>query len=281
MAPNPIEDAMSKADKNNDGTISRDEFTDAMNGLFIALDKNGDGVLDKDEMAALRPGGGQPGIVPAALMKQRDTNGDGKLTLEESGMQENRFKALDTNGDGFVTLDELQAGMNMLRGAAGRRGGGPAGPADVGIPDPNGNPPAGGAPANAPAAGAPANAPAAGAPGAAPAAGAPGNAPAGAAPANAPAAGAAGQQLSPAQRAQRFMDRWDTNKDGKITKDEFKGAPAVFQAMDLNGDGVLTLDEIEKGQATAGGRGGQGAGAGAGAGAGNGARVGGRLRNGQ
>ncbi len=39
----------------------------------------------------------------------------------------------------------------------------------------------------------------------------------------------------------------DSNKDGKITKDEFdKHHDAMFKKMDANSDGVIDKDEIEK-----------------------------------
>lgn len=43
-----------------------------------------------------------------------------------------------------------------------------------------------------------------------------------------------------------ILNREDANKDGKVTKDEFKGPPQLFQRWDLNKDGVLTQEEYEK-----------------------------------
>jgi hypothetical protein len=37
---------------------------------------------------------------------------------------------------------------------------------------------------------------------------------------------------------------FDTDKDGKLTSAEINGAPAVLKALDKNGDGQLTADEI-------------------------------------
>jgi Ca2+-binding EF-hand superfamily protein len=97
--------------------------------------------------------------------------------------------------------------------------------------------------------------------------------------ANAPAASAAGgdEKITLAQFQQRQVDRimrYDTNHDGKVTKDEFvaamkeriaerqaqnggddSGAPApdpqaiadrMFARMDTNGQGFITKDEVEK-----------------------------------
>ncbi|MCD6360951.1 MAG: EF-hand domain-containing protein [Armatimonadetes bacterium] len=50
-------------------------------------------------------------------------------------------------------------------------------------------------------------------------------------------------QMDPAQRWQRMLERQDTNKDGKISKDEFPGRDEVFDRIDANGDGFITEDE--------------------------------------
>jgi len=36
----------------------------------------------------------------------------------------------------------------------------------------------------------------------------------------------------------------DTNNDGKISRDEWKGNPKRFDRLDANGDGVITKEEI-------------------------------------
>ena len=47
---------------------------------------------------------------------------------------------------------------------------------------------------------------------------------------------------------------WDTNKDGKVTKEEYKGKTA-FETLDRNNDGVLTMDDL-RGPGEGGGPGG-------------------------
>lgn len=44
---------------------------------------------------------------------------------------------------------------------------------------------------------------------------------------------------------QFILSRQDTNKDGKISKDEFRGPPPLLQRLDRNRDGFLTQDEHE------------------------------------
>jgi len=58
-------------------------------------------------------------------------------------------------------------------------------------------------------------------------------------PATAPAA-----PTGEAPRYARFFDTYDANQDGKVTKDEYTGDPAVFDLVDGNKDGVVTFDEL-------------------------------------
>ncbi|RWA64579.1 EF-hand domain-containing protein [Mesorhizobium sp.] len=53
-------------------------------------------------------------------------------------------------------------------------------------------------------------------------------------------------QAQDAPRAQRFLQRVDTNGDGAITKDEIMAArERMFTRLDRNGDGVIDEKEIE------------------------------------
>ena len=52
----------------------------------------------------------------------------------------------------------------------------------------------------------------------------------------------AGGRGDPAQ----MFDRMDQNKDGKISKDEFRGPADQFTGADTNKDGFLSKDEFEK-----------------------------------
>ena len=55
---------------------------------------------------------------------QRDSDGDGKLSMDEVPPQmERRFDQLDTNGDGFLERDELSSLRSRGRGPGGRGGG--------------------------------------------------------------------------------------------------------------------------------------------------------------
>lgn len=62
-------------------------------------------------------------------------------------------------------------------------------------------------------------------------------------PMNPPAApGAPGTGEAP--RNSRFFDTYDANQDGKVTKDEYTGDPSVFDVVDGDKDGVVTLAEL-------------------------------------
>jgi EF hand len=45
---------------------------------------------------------------------------------------------------------------------------------------------------------------------------------------------------------ERRFQKLDTNNDGKITRDEWRGKPKAFDRLDLNHDGVITLDELQQ-----------------------------------
>jgi Ca2+-binding EF-hand superfamily protein len=67
---------------------------------------------------------------------------------------------------------------------------------------------------------------------------------------NAPKPGAKGSAVTPEVRAKAFT-RWDTQKDGFLTLDEYKAGlkgqdtlDARFTSFDKNGDGKLTREEF-------------------------------------
>jgi hypothetical protein len=46
---------------------------------------------------------------------------------------------------------------------------------------------------------------------------------------------------------EQFSQRHDTNLDGRVESDEFKGAPQFFRWLDKNNDGAVTAEEFQKG----------------------------------
>lgn len=51
--------------------------------------------------------------------------------------------------------------------------------------------------------------------------------------------------LPPGLTWDRIRDREDANEDGKVTKEEFKGPPPLFDQLDRNRDGVLTKEDFD------------------------------------
>jgi Ca2+-binding EF-hand superfamily protein len=58
----------------------------------------------------------------------------------------------------------------------------------------------------------------------------------------APAKRPAAEPKAPA--ASPLLAQFDANHDGKITRSEWKGNDVSFSMLDMNGDGVLTADEL-------------------------------------
>jgi hypothetical protein len=54
--------------------------------------------------------------------------------------------------------------------------------------------------------------------------------------------------LSPPGRGagQRFFERWDANRDGRVERSEFGGPLSRFDDLDLDGDGAITREEFGK-----------------------------------
>ena len=59
-----------------------------------------------------------------------------------------------------------------------------------------------------------------------------------------------GQSLTREERKAKILEKYDTNKDGKLDATEKKAmiadrSAAMFEKMDANKDGVVTLDEFK------------------------------------
>ena len=80
-----------KADLNQDGEVTKAEFTQAAQSKFFATDTNNDGLLSQDERKAHRQ----------AMRENR---------------KDRRFERLDINGDGLLSRDEMDARGEKRKG---------------------------------------------------------------------------------------------------------------------------------------------------------------------
>ncbi|HEY5313381.1 MAG TPA: EF-hand domain-containing protein [Pirellulales bacterium] len=114
-------------DQNNDGKLSRDEFLAATKETPPPRETSGNG--PRGEGGPRREGGPSPEQAEM-MFKQLDANSDGKLVLEEVPEERRpRFAILiqraDADGDQALTLVEFTKGLAMARGD--RAGGGSPG----------------------------------------------------------------------------------------------------------------------------------------------------------
>jgi Ca2+-binding EF-hand superfamily protein len=105
-------------DKDGDGSVSKAEVPERMQGIFDRADANTDGLLTRDELtqasekqqsvAAGRSGGGGMMMRFDPVLRALDANQDGSLTSEEWNSAPAALAKLDKNTDGQLTIDELR-----------------------------------------------------------------------------------------------------------------------------------------------------------------------------
>ena len=110
-------------DSNDDGMISRDEFTmpERHGSPDMRMDLNGDGQVSRDEVSRVVSHRAEEAL---SRFDKEDTDGNGVLTTEERRMS--AFNRIDADGDGQLTKREFKgsrddAERRMKRGRDQRR----------------------------------------------------------------------------------------------------------------------------------------------------------------
>lgn len=117
MAQMRGEGVFDRADINKDGTVTREEFTQARADHFSKLDRNSDGYVDSNDVPerlakrrAQNGGGGD------FLAQQFDADGDGKVSKEEFVNGPTlAFDRADANKDNVLDATELAAAKESVK----------------------------------------------------------------------------------------------------------------------------------------------------------------------
>ena len=106
---------VAEKDQDGDEALSLEE-SGLEEELFSTMDSDSDGLVTSSEILAYiqtmfteRPGPPPPPPTAEELITALDADGDGGLSLEESGASQEQFDAADTNQDGIVSQAELEA----------------------------------------------------------------------------------------------------------------------------------------------------------------------------
>ncbi len=116
-----LEEQFNKADKDNDGTLTKEEAK-AMPPVakhFKEIDTDKDGTVSMDEIRAfMKSHKGDAHERGKERFNKADKDNDGTLTKEEAKAMPNVYKnfdAIDTDKDGTVTLEEIHNYMKAKR----------------------------------------------------------------------------------------------------------------------------------------------------------------------
>jgi Ca2+-binding EF-hand superfamily protein len=101
---------LARADANNDGNITRDEFLARPTQMFERLDADNDGVISEAERPQRRERGERQARGERRERPNFDANNDRQISRDEfAAMGASMFDRLDANNDGRVTRAEAEA----------------------------------------------------------------------------------------------------------------------------------------------------------------------------
>ena len=101
-----------KLDTDKDGSLSREEVTNAREARMQGIDKDKDGFISADELTAHRAEryAERQERHHERFVEHFDKDGDGRVSVEEmKAYQSGRFARADRNNDGNVSREEWQA----------------------------------------------------------------------------------------------------------------------------------------------------------------------------
>ncbi|MBF2054277.1 MAG: hypothetical protein IGS03_12570 [Candidatus Sericytochromatia bacterium] len=106
-------------DMNRDGKASLLEMQTALRNQFKKADSNTDRFVTAEEILGLMPffvrDRARDGV--KEYIRGQDSNGDGKLTLDEvMAWSKKRFAEIDRNKDSYISKDEFQQAQQQRRG---------------------------------------------------------------------------------------------------------------------------------------------------------------------
>lgn len=116
LAQMRAEGIFDRADANNDGSVTREEFTAARAARFAKLDRNSDGYIDSDDIPKRLAARRQKQCGGDFMVGQFDTDGDGKVSKEEFiNGPTLAFDRADTNKDNVLDAKELAAAKEAAK----------------------------------------------------------------------------------------------------------------------------------------------------------------------